>query len=380
MSNGSGFKDKVRETSEVRRCRLCLLTEFYPKISFDQDGICNYCSAWEKKWSQIDFAETKKSLEGILNKYKGKSKPYDCLIGLSGGKDSCYSVYLTKKLGMHPLTVTFDNGFLTESAKLNIEKIVRKLGLGHIIVKFNDDLQFQLYKNSILKTGEFCSVCNTGIRASLYRIAKSYHINLVIKGTSTRTEANSPIEYFTCSPGYFRKVAKNSVSNKDAKSYCFLSQSKRILWHLLKRPYFMNLPSFVPWIESEFIDELRTELDIDFNEFKQHSDCSMNDAKEYLKFEKFGVLEKCAKLSSLIRDGQLKREKGLELLVKEEDRIIHSREEIRKNICRSFHITCEQLDGSLECNHMDYVPGHEVLIRKTYKILNKIKVLKSRIF
>lgn len=380
MSNGSGFRDKVRENSEVRSCRLCLLTEFYPKISFDQDGVCNYCSAWEKKWGRIDFTETKKSLEGILNKYKGKSKPYDCLIGLSGGKDSCYSVYLAKKLGMQPLTVTFDNGFLTENAKLNIEKIVRKLGLGHIIVKFNDDLQFQLYKNSILKTGEFCSVCNTGIRASLYRIAKSYNINLVIKGTSTRTEANSPIEYFTCSPGYFRKVAKNSVSNKDAKTYSFLSQGKRILWHLLKRPYFMNLPSFVPWIESEFIDELKTELDIDFTEFKQHSDCSMNDAKEYLKFEKFRVLEKCAKLSSLIRDGQLKREKGMELLDKEEDRIIHSQEEIRKNICSGFHITCEQLDRSLDCDHMDYVPGHEVLIRKTYKILNKIKVLKSRIF
>lgn len=380
MKNRSGFREKLREDSQVKRCRICLLTEFYPKISFNQDGICNYCTAWEKKWGQIDFAETQKNLGKILNKYKGKTKPYDCLIGLSGGKDSCYSVYLAKKLGMQPLTVTFDNGFLTENAKVHIEKIVRKLHLGHIHVKFNDDLLFQLYKNSILKTGEFCSVCNTGIRASLYRIAKSYNINLVIKGTSTRTEANSPIEYFTCSPGYFRRVAKNAVSNKDAKTYSFLSQGKRILWHLLKRPYFMNLPSFVPWIESEFIEELKTELGIDFSEFKQHTDCSMNDAKEYLKFEKFKVLEKCAKLSSLIRDGQLAREKGLELLVKEEARIQNEKDKIRKNICSSFDLTCEQLDRTRDCNHMNYVPGHEMLIRKTYKILNDLRLLKNRIF
>jgi hypothetical protein len=106
----------------------------------------------------------------------------------------------------------------------------------------------------------------------------------------------------------------------------------------------------------------------------------MNDAKEYLKFEKFGVLEKCAKLSSLIRDGQLTRKRGLELLVKEEDRIQHEQDKIRKNICSSFDLTCEQLDRSRDCNHMDYVPRHEILIRKTYEILNKIKVLKSRIF
>ena len=359
--------------SKVQRCRRCILPESYPAISFDHKGDCNFCVEWDKKWKSTNFSEQSNSLKGILSKFRGKTRPYDCIIGLSGGKDSCYAAFLAKELDLKPLAVTFDNGFLSESAQTNIEQIVTELSLGHIVYKFDQDFMRNLYRNCLLRTGEFCSVCNTGIRASLFRAAQSYRIRLILSGMSSRTEANSPTEFFTCSPGYFKRVSQNILSKKEIRSFRYISQGRRIIRQLLDRPHFLNLPSFVPWIEQEFIQELKVSLGIDFSMFEQHSDCRMNQAKEYLKLEKFGVLEKCAKLSSLIRDGQITREQGLSLLEKDQNRIIQRKEEICQTISSEFQISGEQLGKALNNNHMNYIPVHEKIIRRMYETLKRYK-------
>jgi hypothetical protein len=99
----------------------------------------------------------------------------------------------------------------------------------------------------------------------------------------------------------------------------------------------------------------------------------MNQAKEYLKLEKFGVLEKCAKLSSLIRDGQITREQGLSLLEKDQNRIIQHKEEICRTISSEFQISGKQLGNALNNNHMNYIPVHEKIIRRMYETLKRYK-------
>ena len=139
-----------------QECNKCILPVEYPGISFDRMGICNYCHKWDTKWQQLDFSYQLTLLENILNNYRGRSKPYDCLIGVSGGKDSCYAAYVLKKQNMNPLACTFDNGFMTERALNNIKNTVKNLSMDHVFVHHNSDYLSKYYKHFILTSGEFC--------------------------------------------------------------------------------------------------------------------------------------------------------------------------------------------------------------------------------
>lgn len=101
-----------------------------PDIVFDEHGICNHCKAYFEKEKKIVFKGKKgeKKLGEIIDKIKedGKNKKYDCVLGLSGGVDSSYVTYLAKKLGLRVLLVHLDNGWNSEIAEKNIEKIKKK--------------------------------------------------------------------------------------------------------------------------------------------------------------------------------------------------------------------------------------------------------------
>ena len=104
-------------------CKRCIMDTTAPNISFDDKGICNYCKTH-------DALDKSFPLNGnhikIINKikYKGKNNKYDCVIGLSGGRDSTYLLYLTKKFGLKPLAVHFNDGFGNPVAGKNIQNAI----------------------------------------------------------------------------------------------------------------------------------------------------------------------------------------------------------------------------------------------------------------
>src|SRR5205814_328710 len=108
-------------------------TDHDPGISFDDQGICNYCKTYEVRVHNFvkKGEEGKRELDiNIKNIQKsGKGNPYDCVIGLSGGVDSTYAAWISKKLGLRPLAVHFDNGWDSETAVQNIHQVVERLGI-----------------------------------------------------------------------------------------------------------------------------------------------------------------------------------------------------------------------------------------------------------
>ncbi|MBU0580107.1 MAG: N-acetyl sugar amidotransferase, partial [Candidatus Margulisbacteria bacterium] len=89
--------------NSIKFCASCVISSKYPEVYFNEKGICNYCTDWLNTWGKISkYSEEK--IENIISKFCGKTKPYDCVVGLSGGKDSCYAVYIAKKLGLSPIT------------------------------------------------------------------------------------------------------------------------------------------------------------------------------------------------------------------------------------------------------------------------------------
>ncbi len=362
----------MNESKQV--CTKCILPEGYPGISFDETGVCNYCRKWESKWQEMNFEDSEGQLESILSKFRGKSKPYDCLIGLSGGKDSSYAAYILKKYNMNPLGCTFNNGFLTDVALHNINAAVKALSMGHVFTSHNSGYQKNYFRHFLKTAGEFCTVCNTGIRAALYRTARSYGINLIVSGFSPRTEANSPREFFTSTAGYFHNVCReNGFSQKEIHGYEYVNLFQRVSSQLRHSPYFLYLPNYIPWNEDEFIQVMVDEMNWKGSFGEQHTDCRMNDAKEYLKLKKFGMVELVAKFSSLVRDNQLTRDEALMLSQQYMDQLRKKEPEIRALLMNEFNLSENQLDEAIGTSHIKYISKVDNLLAKAKTLQESFK-------
>lgn len=115
---------------EGRRCTKCLLTETMPFISFDADGVCNYCRHYKPR----NKPRPKEELFRLVESYR-RAQGDDCLVPFSGGRDSCYGLHLiVKELQMKPITYTYDWGMVTDLGRRNISRMSAELGVENIIV------------------------------------------------------------------------------------------------------------------------------------------------------------------------------------------------------------------------------------------------------
>lgn len=128
----SGAEEKLLEyrKHDLRRCTKCLLTETMPFISFDSDGVCNYCRNYKPRNKPKPVEEIFNLLEPYRRKHGN-----DCIVPFSGGRDSCYGLHLiVKELQMKPVTYTYDWGMVTDLGRRNISRMCAELGVENIIV------------------------------------------------------------------------------------------------------------------------------------------------------------------------------------------------------------------------------------------------------
>ena len=128
------------QVNEPQRCTRCILPNTLQSIRFDAEGVCNYCRKFEQDfagWEQI--AERKQAeFEALLDHARRLKRPYDCLVPLSGGKDSTFALYLASKVyKLKCLAMTYDNGFLTTPAKNNIARALESTTADHIFYHMN---------------------------------------------------------------------------------------------------------------------------------------------------------------------------------------------------------------------------------------------------
>ena len=139
-------KESLDKLKNLVKCTKCILPETYPFIYFDKDGVCNYCKDYKK---QIFLGEDK--LEEFFRKFRNENKKPDCLIGLSGGRDSCYGLHIIKtKYKMSPIAYTYDWGLTTDISRLNASKICGKLGVEHIIRSADIEKKRKYVRQNIL--------------------------------------------------------------------------------------------------------------------------------------------------------------------------------------------------------------------------------------
>ncbi len=115
----------------IRRCSRCVLPETFPFIEYDAQGVCNYCRNYQPKNQSRPLDE----LRALVAPYRKTDGSQDCIVPFSGGRDSTFALHMiARELGMHPITLTYDWGMVTDLARRNIARVCGKLGVENVIV------------------------------------------------------------------------------------------------------------------------------------------------------------------------------------------------------------------------------------------------------
>ena len=179
-------------------CTRCIYDEDVPGISFDENGVCNYCHTMEalKEQYHTGTPEGEKNLQDIIEQVKreGKGKQYDCVVGVSGGTDSSFLVAKMVEWGLRPLAVHYDNTWNTSIATENIKKVLDKLHVDlytYVIDNREADDIFMAFLRASVP--ELDASTDLALAEVTYRVANKYRVNYVFEGHSFVTEGISPL-------------------------------------------------------------------------------------------------------------------------------------------------------------------------------------------
>ncbi|MBC2714601.1 MAG: hypothetical protein HF978_04760 [Desulfobacteraceae bacterium] len=316
----------------MQRCSKCVTPTSYPKTHLNHEGICNYCLDYENIYSNWENSK-KDNIEKfihLINWAKKRSKTYDALVPLSGGKDSIYVLYLArKKYNLKVLCYNFDNGFQSDIARENIKSAVDSTGADLIVVKPDEKLLMQLYKHFLKHVGMFCPVCMRGIYYGQFSIAKQHKIPLVLKGTSMRTEENLVPEIFQDgSLSFFKNVLKKFPFTSDIRPFLIDRDLKakifRAIYLLSKGKYIfgsidIQVPEYFDWIYEDIYKIISNEMGWKaLPDRDEHVDCLADPTVHYLRAIRCKALTpNTLRYSAEIRSCQMDRQKAINLIEEE---------------------------------------------------------------
>lgn len=169
----------------MKYCKKCLQPDTRPEIIFNHDQVC-YACCYEESKKEIDWDLREKELKDIAKKAKEERKKrngsYDCVIGVSGGKDSTFqAVYAKEKLGLRPLLVNCAPDEITDIGRKNLDNL-SNLGFDMISIKPNPNIAKQLARKTFFERGNIVAASEYCLWSSAYIIADKFNISLVIQG------------------------------------------------------------------------------------------------------------------------------------------------------------------------------------------------------
>ncbi|MGI8602769.1 MAG: N-acetyl sugar amidotransferase [Verrucomicrobiales bacterium] len=234
--------DKLQEYhSLVERCSRCVFDVNTPSIKFDADGVCNYCGTCEQLEKQYPMgSEGTRILEQLVDQIKraGRGKPFDVVIGVSGGCDSSYMVAKAKEWGLRPLAAHFDNTWNSTIATQNIHSVLSKLGV-ELFTYVVDNEEYNDICRAFIDAGviEIETPTDIGLATTLYMAAEKYGVKYQFEGHSFRTEGVAPLGWCYMDGKYIESVVKahGNYSQHRMRSFPNLWFGRFLKYMLLNR-------------------------------------------------------------------------------------------------------------------------------------------------
>lgn len=227
------------EKTGVQICSRCIYDERVASIIFDKDGVCNYCrqidSLKELYGTGTEVGEHE--FASIVEEMKraGRGKQYDCVIGVSGGTDSSYMVYLAKQYGLRPLAVHYDNTWNSAIATQNIRKVLNALDVDlytHVVDnKEVDDIFRSFFYAGV---AEIEAATDLALAETMYRAAYKYGVKYVLEGHSFIAEGITPVgrNYFD---GQYIRSIHRKFGRLPMHSYPLMTFERFLWWACVAR-------------------------------------------------------------------------------------------------------------------------------------------------
>jgi N-acetyl sugar amidotransferase len=313
----------MKKDRKFNICTNCVMDTTDTAIIFDENGVCDHCNTYYTKtlpsWDTGDkgFNELMISVNKI--KKDGEGKDFDCIIGMSGGIDSSYLVYVAKEiLGLRPLVFHVDAGWNSQIAVNNIERIVDNLGLDLYteVIDWEEikDIQLSYFKAGVphIDTPQ-----DHAFFATMYNFASKYNVKYILTGSNYSTECvRNPIEWMYYQSDVIQlKDIQSKFGTKPLKKYPLTS----ILWHKLYLPYVKGIKLLkplnnVPYIKSEAMQLLQDKFGWQPYPQKHFESRFTKFYESYWLPKKFGYDVRKVQYSSLILTKQMTRNEAIEKL------------------------------------------------------------------
>jgi N-acetyl sugar amidotransferase len=332
------------------------------KIVFDDKGTCDHCNTYLNdilpKWNPegLDDSQLEQLAERI--KKEGKGQDFDCIIGMSGGIDSSYLLYLAKeKLGLRPLVFHVDAGWNSQEAVTNIERLVDGLDLDLYteVIDWEEmkDLQLSFFKSGV---SHIDTPQDHAFFATMYKFADKHGVKNILTGGNYSTECiRNPLEWmYYQSDSRQLKDIHNQFGNKPLKRFPVTN----ILWHKFYLPYFKGIKVTRPLDFMKYDKEEATKLLEDkfgYQRYPQkHFESRFTRFYEgYWLPQKFGYDTRKVQFSSLILTGQMTREEAL----KELEKPAMTDEQVKQEfefVANKLGITTEELQSYFDAPNKTY--------------------------
>jgi N-acetyl sugar amidotransferase len=321
---------------KIKYCTKCLFPETKPDLFFNEEGVCSACIAAQEKDKGIDWKEREIEFKKIVDYYrlpKGQVG-YDCIIPVSGGKDSTYQAYFMKEVcGLNPLCVCFETTAVTELGQRNLDNL-SKMGMDVIHFKKNYDVYRKMVIQSFRNVGDEMWPNHVGIFTIPVMVAVKFKIPLIIWGENSQQEYGGPnlesvrsrvlnrrwLEEFGGLLGYRIQdmIGVGGITEKDLTPYFYPSDEE-----------IEKIGVTGVFLGSYFFWDARKQLEIvkkygfsvkedgpiegTYTNY-ENLDEKLVSLHDYLKFVKYGFGRATDHVNIDIRNGRMSRKEGLELV------------------------------------------------------------------
>lgn len=302
------------------RCTRCLYDEETPGIKFDDHGICNYCLLHDQLDREYPTnREGEIILENLASRIReaGQGKPFDVVVGVSGGCDSSYLVYKAKGLGLRPLAAHFDNTWDSKIATENIFRVLKKLDVELFTYVVDNEEYDDIYRAFMLSgVPDLESPTDIGLATTLYMAAEKYGIKYIFEGHSFRTEGVSPLGWLYMDGKYIESIVKGYGVYESHKLRTFPNLwLSRFLKYILVNRIKKIRPLY--WIDyqkeptKKFLTENLGWQWYGGHHLENRFTCFYH---SYFLPNRFGIDGRTLGFSALIRSGQMSRTDGFRLM------------------------------------------------------------------
>lgn len=309
----------------IRYCSRCCLPETMEGISFDEFGICVPCRSSEEKM-HIDWTERRKALDGIIDSVKSETS-YDCMLPMSGGKDSVYQAHILDKVfGLTPLAVTHGQNWLSLVGRYNLENCLHQFDLDHLVFNMNRDVINRMARKSLAAIGDACWHCHIGAGTFPVQTALAWKIDLMCYGESIAESDGRGSYHGREEASLFYNLEVSARVKAEDMTDDLTSPEELSPWMYpdrerlrQSRVRYIHLGDYFFWDEERQVEFVKRnyewmEASVE-NAYKGYKsvECVMAGVHDYANFVKRGIGRSTVQASTDVRRGLLTREEGFEL-------------------------------------------------------------------